>query len=140
MNNLEKLAFFRDSATKQQKRDNQMYLALHAQRRKNAQELHKYRPVKWLAQGGSSLLTAGALWRINPWLALASIPVAGWLGGRVVDDMTGRTKLKQDNRHYSKLLDARDTWQTAFDASEPSYDIYNSYKDKNDDNKWFDSF
>lgn len=125
MNYMDKIAYFRQRDTgAPNPTDNQRkYFAMHGRFRKNNAELAKYTPFSRLARAGGAALTAGALWRVNPWLAIALAPIGGWLTGRVTDDMTGRTKLKSENRELKKYMDSHDTWMQSFDAGNQFEDL-----------------
>lgn len=112
MSNLEKIAYFNTpKPRKQENADVQQFLRMQAQKRKNEAELRNYRPLSWATKVGTFAPITALLWKVNPWLAAGTGLVASWLSGRVLDDVTGRTKLKQELSYINDTLDAHDRWR-----------------------------
>lgn len=135
---LDKVAYFRESSPRPSRNlDNERFKQMYEQRRRNILELKQYRPLSWASRFLGGGLTAGILWKINPYLAMATAPLGAWLSGRVTDDMTGRTAKKRQNERIAEALDARDKWTELSEDWNPYAESYD-YQNGPRKNQWFD--
>lgn len=127
MTNLEKLAYFRDIYTNTDSKntdkntDKNKFEQMYEQRRKNLAELRNYRPLSWATRIASFAPGFLPFIKSNKYLGIASGLLTSFLGGRIMDDITGRTKLKRELKYINDALDQYDSARQMFDDYNPAF-------------------
>lgn len=123
MTNLEKIAYFRDikMTNTPVSKDKTKFERMYEQRRKNLAELRNYRPLSWAARATSFLPGFLPFMKSNKYLGISVGLLSSFLGGRIMDDITGRTKLKRELAYINDAIDKYDQTRQLFDNYDPAF-------------------
>lgn len=124
MNYLDKIAYFReiqDPIKNKPQADKTKFEKMMEQRRKNVAELRNYRPLTNTIRGISFLGGFLPFLKKNPYLGIPVGATLAFLNGRIMDDITGRTKLKRELKYIDRAMDSYNEARQMFDDYNPAF-------------------